>query len=50
MVEDVVKPRLRPDSIQEYYEAWSRPDSGIPLMQDMKPIFDCIIPLFLRTP
>ena len=31
MVYDIVKPGLRPDSNQEYYEAWSRPDSGISL-------------------
>ena len=37
-----VKPGLRPDSSQEYYEAWSRPDSGISLTQAVKPGFDRI--------
>ena len=37
MVDDVVKPGLRPDSSQEYYEAWSWPDSGISLIQVMNP-------------
>ena len=42
-VEDIVKPGLRPDSNQAYYEAWSRPDNGISLMQVMNPEFDRII-------
>ena len=42
MVEGIVKPELRPDSSQEYYEAWSRPDSGISLTQVVKPGFDRI--------
>ena len=37
-----VNPRLRPDSSQEYYEAWSRPDSIIYLTQAVKPEFDRI--------
>ena len=37
-----MKPGLRPDSSQEYYEAWSRPDSGISLTQAVKPGFDRI--------
>ena len=37
-----VKPGLRPDSSQEYYEAWSRQDSGIYLPQAVKPGFDRI--------
>ena len=36
------KPGLRPDSSQEYYETWSRPDSGISLTQAVKPEFDRI--------
>ena len=38
-----VKPGLRPDSSQEYYEAWSRSDSGISLTQAVKPGFDRIV-------
>ena len=37
-----VKPGLRPDSSQEYYETWSRPDSGISLTQAVNPKFDRI--------
>ena len=37
-----IKPGLRPDSSQEYYEAWSRPDSGISSTQAVKPGFDRI--------
>ena len=42
MVQDVVKPGLQPDSSQEYYEAWCRPDSGIYLTQAVKPGFNRI--------
>ena len=37
-----MKPGLQPDSSQEYYQAWSRPDSVISLTEAMKPEFDRI--------